>query len=90
MLGEQKYIAYWEDIVQKNATGEMKGNAQILQFYLKNRISSLYKDRHEVEHSAGGSIQVITNVPYREITDDSMVLNSSELQAERSESLDIL
>lgn len=94
LIGEQLYVAHWEDIIAKNCTGEMKGNAQILQFYLKNRLSSLYKDKLEVEYSGQGSIQVITNVPFRELSNadkDMQLVDYTGIESQNDDrGLDIL
>jgi hypothetical protein len=42
-------------------TGELRGNAQMAQFIMKNRISEYYKDKTEVEQNGNSEIVVQVN-----------------------------
>ena len=61
-IGTQARMAWIEEVTLSTMSGEIKGNASLLQFMLKNGDPDSYKDKQEVEHKGNVNFILDTGI----------------------------
>jgi hypothetical protein len=58
-LGERDEACYWADVIRGNATGDMKGNASVVNLASKNITGIGWSDKVEVHRTSDEEIRTI-------------------------------